>query len=57
MKTYICNSLADFYKQVYTDMQEAPLIKPRGQLTKEILYPQIVLTNPKACFMRVFTFI
>lgn len=47
MKTYACNSLAEFYKDIYSDMMHAPEISPKGVKTKELIAPQILLTNPR----------
>lgn len=48
MKTYKGNSLAEIYKSLYNDMLNAKEISPRGMKTKEIICPQILLTDPRS---------
>lgn len=47
MEMYKVNSIAEFYADIYDDMLNAPEIGVRGLETKEIIAPQILLTNPK----------
>jgi len=45
---YHCDSVADVYYKVYNDMLEAPEIEVRSNKTKELVCPQILITNPRA---------
>lgn len=47
-KTYQSNSLAGLYRELYNDMIDAPEISPRELKTKEIIAPQLILTNPRS---------
>ena len=47
MRIYEGNSLAEIYREVYQDMIEAPEISPKGLKTKELIAPQILLSDPR----------
>lgn len=49
MKKYICNSVAELYSKLYDDYKagEFETINPRGLETKEMIAPDIMITNPR----------
>lgn len=47
IKSYKVKSIAEFYYRAYDDMMNANEVGPRGLKTKEIIAPEILLTNPK----------
>lgn len=47
MKIYTSDSLAGLYKEFQKDLMDAKELSPRGMKTKEILCPQLVITNPR----------
>jgi len=43
-----CNSLAEFYTLIPEVLLSMPAISPRGNETKEIVAPQVLINNPRA---------
>lgn len=46
-KRYVVESVADFYREVASDLLDGPSVSPRGIETKEVIAPQIVITDPQ----------
>lgn len=44
---YVVESVANFYRVIAKDLLDAPSVSPRGIETKEIIAPQIVITDPQ----------
>lgn len=47
-RTYEGSSVAEIYSLLYNDIKEAKQLHVRGSKTKEIIAPQILLTNPRS---------
>lgn len=45
--TFIVNNIAEFYSEVAVKLLNAPKVFPRGQETRELIAPQIIIKNPK----------